>query len=75
MGALCAALGLYVLTWLFAACAVPLSVLGIVLGLRGHSAEAIGIGALGIAIAVVAFLNSDVFWIAFGLIGGALLAG
>ena len=75
IGALGAAIGLHALAFLFATFSVPASVLGIVLGLHSRNTEAIAVGALGIAIAIVALLNSDAFWFAFGVIGGALMTG
>lgn len=75
IGALGAALALNMLAPLFAPASIPIAVLGIVLGLRSRCLEAVGIGALAIACAVLALVNSEFFWLAFGLIGSALSAG
>lgn len=74
IGALGAALALNVLAPLFAPASIPISVLGIVLGLHSRCLEAVGIGALAIVCAIVALLNSEFFWLAFGVIGSAITA-
>jgi hypothetical protein len=74
IGALGAALALNLLAPLFAPASIPISVLGIVLGLHGRCWEAIAIGALGITLAVMALINSALFWLVFGIIGSAVTA-
>ncbi len=75
IGALGAALALNLMVPLFAPASIPISVLGIVLGLHNRCLEAVGIGALAILGAIVALLGSDVFWLGFGVIGSAVTAG
>ncbi len=72
IGALGAALALNMLAPLFAPASIPISILGIVLGLHSRSLEAVAIGALGIACAMLALVNSALFWLAFGIIGSAV---
>lgn len=72
IGALGAAIGLNALAPLFATFSVPISVLGIVLGIRNRNWEALCVGGLAIACALVAMLSSEFFWVIFGVIGSAL---
>ena len=74
IGALGAAIALNVLAPLFAPASIPISVLGIVLGVRSRCLEAIAIGALAIVCAMLALVNSVLFWLAFGIIGSAITA-
>ena len=74
IGALGAAIALNMMTPLFAPASIPISVLGIVLGLRGRCLEAIAIGALAIVCAMLALVNSALFWLVFGIIGSAVTA-
>ena len=75
IGALGAAIALNAFAPLFATASIPISVLGVVLGLRSRNFEALAVGGLAIIYAVVALLNSDLFWIAFGVLGSAMTAG
>ena len=59
---------------LFAPASIPISVLGIVLGLHSRCLEAVAIGALAIVWAMLALVNSALFWLAFGIIGSAVTA-
>ena len=59
---------------LFAPASSTISVLGIVLGFHGRSLEAVAIGALAIVVAMLALVNSALFWVAFGIIGSAVTA-
>ncbi len=74
IGALGAAIALNILAPLFAPASIPISVLGIVLGLHSRCREAIAIGALAIVCAMLALINSALFWLAFGIIGSAVTA-
>ena len=74
IGALGAAIALNIMAPLFAPASIPISVLGIVLGLHGRCLEAVAIGALGIVCAMLALVNSALFWLAFGVIGSAVTA-
>ncbi len=74
IGALGAAIALNILAPLFAPASIPISLLGIVLGLHGRCLEAIAIGALAIVCAMLALINSALFWLAFGIIGSAVTA-
>ncbi len=74
IGALGAALALSIMAPLFAPASVPISVLGIVLGLHSRCLEAIVIGALAIACALLALVNSALFWPLLGAIGSAVTA-
>ena len=60
---------------LFAPASIPISVLGIVLGLRSRKLEAVLAGALAIVCAMVALMNPDLFWLAFGVLGSAVGTG
>jgi hypothetical protein len=75
IGALGAAIALNAFAPLFATASIPISVLGVVLGLRSRTFEAVAAGGLAIICAMVALLYSDLFWIAFGVIGSAMTAG
>ncbi len=72
IGALGAALALSMLVPLFAPASIPVSVLGIVLDLHSRCLEAIAIGVLAIVCAMLALVNSALFWLAFGIIGRAI---
>ncbi len=74
IGALGAAIALNIMTPLFAPTNIPISVLGIVLGVHSRCLEAIAIGALAIVCAMLALINSALFWVAFGIIGSAVTA-
>ena len=75
IGALGAAIALNAFAPLFATASIPISVLGVVLGLRSRCFEAAAVGCLAIACAVAALLNSGAFWIAFAVVGSAVTAG
>ena len=75
IGALGAAIALNAVAPLLATASIPISVLGVVLGLRSRCFEAAAAGSLAIACAVAALLNSDIFWIAFAVVGSAVTAG
>ncbi len=75
IGALGAAIALNAFAPLLATASIPISVLGVVLGLRSRCFEAAAVGCLPIACAVVALVNSDIFWIAFAVVGSAVTAG
>ncbi len=74
IGALGAAIALHMLAPLFATASVPMSVLGLVLGLHNRNIEAIVAGGLAVACAVAALLSSDLFWVAFAGLASALTA-
>lgn len=74
IGALGAAIALNILAPLFAPASIPIAVLGIVLGLHSRCREAIAIGALAIVCAVLALIDSALFWLAFSILGSALTA-
>ncbi len=74
VGCLGAALALNMLAPLFAPASIPVSVLGIVLGLHSRCLEAVAIGALAVVCAMLALINSALFWLAFGIIGSAVTA-
>ncbi len=63
IGALGAALSLNLLAPFFAPASIPISVLGIVLGLRSRNLEAVLVGGLAIVCAMVALMHSDLFWL------------
>jgi len=75
IGALGAAIALNALAPLFATASIPISVLGVVLGLRSRRFEAVAAGCLAIVCAMAALLYSDAFWIAFAVVGSAVTAG
>ncbi len=75
IGALGAAIALNAFAVLFATASIPISVLGVVLGLRSRCFAAPATGCLAIACALVALLNSGIFWVAFGVVGSAVTAG
>ena len=75
IGALGAAVALNALAPLFATASIPISVLGVVLGLRSRCFEAAATGCLAIAGAVVALLYSNIFWTTFAVLGNAVTAG
>ena len=74
IGALGAALALSYMAPLFAPASIPISVLGIVLGLHNRCLEAVVIGVLAIAFAMLALVNSVMFWPLLGAIGSAVTA-
>ncbi len=74
IGALGATLALNMMAPLFAPASIPIAVLGIVLGLHGRCLEAVAIGALALVCAMLALINSALFWLAFGIIGSAVTA-
>ena len=45
------------------------------LGLHSRKLEAVLAGALAIVCAMVALMNPDLFWLAFGVLGSAVGAG
>ncbi len=76
IGALGAAIALNAFAPLFATASIPISVLGIVLGLRSRTLEAVAVGGLALICAMAALLNSDIFWaatLASGVSSGRLL--
>ncbi len=75
IGALGAAIALNAFAPLFATASIPISVLGVVLGHRSRCFGAAATGCLAIVCAVAALLNSDIFWIASGVVGSAVTAG
>lgn len=75
IGALGAALALNVMAPLFAPASIPIAVLGIVLGLHNRCLEAVAIGSLAIVCAMLALVNSAVFWLVFGIIGSVVTVG
>ncbi len=75
IGALGAAIALNAFAPLFATASIPISVLGVVLGLRSRCFEAAATGCLAIVCAMVALLYSDIFWIALAVVGSAVTAG
>ena len=75
IGALGAAPVLDALAPLFATASVPISALGAVLGIRSRNFEAVAAGGLAIVCAMVALMNSELFWVAFGVLGSAGTAG
>ncbi len=74
IGALGAAVALNMLAPLFAPASIPISVLGIVLGIHSRCLEAIAIGTLAIVCAMLALINSAIFWLMFGIVGSAVTA-
>lgn len=68
IGALGAAIALNMMAPLFAPASIPISVLGIVLGVRGRCLEAVAIGALALVCAMLALINSALFWLVFGVL-------
>ncbi len=74
IGALGAALALSIMAPLFAPASIPISVLGIVLGHHNRCLEAVVIGVLAIAFAMLALVNSAMFWPLLGAIGSAVTA-
>ena len=75
IGALGAAIALNAFAPLFATASIPISVLGVVLGLRSRCFEAAAAGCLAIVCAMAALLNLEMFWIAFGAVGSTVTAG
>ena len=75
IGALGAAIALNALAPLFATASIPISVLGVVLGLRSRCLEAVAAGCLAIVCAMAALLYSEIFWIAVAVVGSAVGAG
>ncbi len=75
IGALGAAIALNAFAPLFATASIPISVLGVVLGLRSRCFVAAATGCLAIVCAMVALLYSDIFWIASDVVGSAVAAG
>ena len=61
IGALGAAIALNAFAPLFATASIPISVLGVVLGLRSRCFEAAAAGCLAIVCAMAALLNSEIF--------------
>ena len=74
IGALGAATALNILAPLFAPASIPISVLGLVLGLHSRCREAIAIGALAIVCAMLALIDSALFWLGIGILGSAITA-
>ncbi len=75
IGALGAAIALNAFAPLFATASIPISVLGVVFGLRIRCFEAAATGCLAIVCAMAALLYSGIFWIAFAVVGSAVAAG
>ncbi len=75
IGALGAAIALNAFAALFATASIPISVLGVVLGLRSRCFEAAAAGCLAIVCAMAALLNSEMLWMAFGVVGSTVTAG
>ncbi len=75
IGALGAASALNAFVPLLATASIPISVLGVVLGLRSRCFVAAVAGCLATVCAMAALLNSEIFWIAFGVVGSAVTAG
>ncbi len=70
IGALGAGVGLYVMGAFLAPASLPMSVLGLVLGVRRRSLSALCLGAFGIVSAIVVLANTPGFWFLLELIGG-----
>ncbi len=75
IGALGAAIALNAFAPLFATASIAVSVVGVVLGLRSRCFEAVAAGCLAIVGALAALLYSEIFWIAFAVVGSAVTAG
>ncbi len=75
IGALGAAIALNAFAPLFATASIPISALGVLLGLRSRCFEAVATGCLAIVGAMAALLYSETFWIAFAVVGSAVTAG
>jgi hypothetical protein len=75
IGAFGAGLGLYVWTVFLAPASLPMSVLGIVLGLHSRVYGAAIAGALGVVCAIVGLLYTDAFWVLFAAVAGAIGVG
>jgi hypothetical protein len=72
IGALGAGLGLVALTPFLAPASVPMSVLGMVLAGHKRNWLAMSLGALGIALALSALLQSGEFWVVFATVFSSL---
>lgn len=75
VGALGAVVGLSVLTPVLAPASVPMSVLGIVLGRHSRNLGAITLGAVGLAFALSALIESPAFWLLFAALFGSVSPG
>lgn len=75
IGALGAGVGLYILPMLFAVASIPMSVSGVVLGLRSRTAAPVALGVVGIFCAFYGLFHSAAFWIVFAAVFGLVTGG
>lgn len=72
IGALGAGSSLYVLPAVLAPVSMPMSILGITLGLRSHNIGAVILSALAGFSAIAALWSSEAFWLVFVMFGGTI---
>ena len=65
IGIVGAALGLFGMAEVFSTAAIPMCMLGLVLGCHSGNLIAMGLGAVGVAAAMAGLIASPVFWIVF----------
>lgn len=73
IGALAAALALHAVAPFVAIVSVPVSVLGMVLGMHSRNFDALIAGTLAVTVACVTLLASDIFWTALGALGSVVI--
>ena len=72
IGIVGAALGLFGMAEVFSTAAIPMCMLGLVLGRHSGNALAVGLGAVGVAGAMAGLISSPVFWLVFAALLGAV---
>ena len=71
IGALGAGIGLFVMGAFLAPASLPLSVLGLVLGVRRRRFSAVCLGAFGIVCAIIVLTRTPGFWFLLEIVSGA----
>ncbi len=71
VGAVAAGVGLFVMGAFLAPASLPMSVLGVVFGVRRRSLTALCLGTFGIVCAIVVLTNTPGFWFLLEVIGGS----
>ena len=66
-----AALGLFGMAEVFSTAAIPMCMLGLVLGRHSGNPVAMGLGIVGVAAAMAGLIASPFFWVVFAALPGA----
>ena len=67
-----AAVGVFGMAEVFSTAAIPMCILGLILGRHSGNVFAMGLGAIGVAGAMAGLINSPAFWLVFTALLGAV---